>query len=71
MFALVLPQLVFEEDQLANEKVREIGVLEHTAQVALQVSCCIYVSDLKFCSEFHIFLSSSERGYLNLVEEEI
>ena len=47
-FASVLPQLVFEEDQLVYEKVGEIVILERTAQSALRVSGCIYVSDLKF-----------------------
>ena len=37
-FTLVFPQLVFEEDQPVYEKLEEIGVLEHTAQVALQVN---------------------------------
>ena len=46
-FALGLPQLVFEEDKPIYEKVGEIGVLERTAQVALQVSGSIFISNIK------------------------
>ena len=43
VFALVLPQLVFEEDQPIYEKLEEIDILEHMAHVALQVNVCITI----------------------------
>ena len=67
-FASVFPQLVFEEDKPIYEKVREVGVLERIAQVALQVSGSTSIFDLKFCSEIHICLPFSERGGFDLVE---
>ena len=70
-FASVLPHLVFEEDKPIYEKVREIGVLEHTAQVALQVSDSTFIPYFEnFCSKIRTCLSFLERGGFDLAKGE-